>query len=139
MKANNTLQQALKARIDDVYYWTDSTIVLKYINNKNKRFQTFVANRLEFIHSGSEPTQWFHVEGKQNPADYASRGLHVHEDENANVWFNGPSFLHTNFSFGSFADTVLPDDDVELKEKQICCANVTCNDFDLLSRYSSIE
>ena len=37
VKANNTLQQALKARIDDVHYWTDSTIVLTYINNMNKR------------------------------------------------------------------------------------------------------
>ena len=93
VKANNTLQRALKTRIDDVFYWTDSTIVLKYISNKNKRFQTYVANRLEFIHSGSEPKQWHHVEGKQNPADYASRGIHVHEDEKANIWF--PVFLHS--------------------------------------------
>ena len=81
VKSNNTLEQALTVRIDDVLYWSDSTIVLKYINNINKRFRTFVANRLEYIHSGSETEQWRHVEGKQNPADYASRGLHVHEDE----------------------------------------------------------
>ena len=139
VKANNTLQRALKTRIDDVFYWTDSTIVLKYINNKSKRFQTFVANRLEFIHSGSQPKQWHHVEGKQNPADYASRGLHVHEEEKANIWFNGPAFLHNNIEFDSFADTALPDDDKELKEKQICCANVSRDECDLLSRYSSLE
>ena len=139
VKANNTLQQALKTHVHDVFYWTDSTIVLKYINNKNKRFQTFVANRLEYIHSGSQPVEWHHVEGKQNPADYASRGLHVHEDGKTNVWFNGPSFLHTNISFDSFSDTTLPDDDVELKDKQICCVNVACNGCNLLSRYSSIE
>ena len=139
VKANNTLQRALKTRIDDVFYWTDSTIVLKYINNKSKRFQTFVANRLEFIHSGSHRKQWHHVEGKQNPADYASRGLHVHEEEKANIWFNGPAFLYTNIEFDSFSDTALPGDDKELKEKQICCANVSRDECDLLSRYSSFE
>ena len=139
VKSNNTLQQALRTRIDDVFYWTDSAIVLKYINNKNKRFQTYVANRLEFIHSGSQPEQWHHVEGKQNPADYASRGLHVHEDEKANIWFNGPAFLYTNVQFDSFTDTALPDDDEELKEKQICCTNVICDGLDLLNRYSSLK
>ena len=138
MKANNTLLRALKTRIDDVFYWTDSTIVLKYISNKNKRFQTYVANRLEFIHSGSKPEQWHHVEGKQNPADYASRGLHVHEDEKANIWFNGPAFLHTNIEFDPFADTALSDDDNELKEKQICCFNAVFHECDLLYRYSSL-
>ena len=113
--------------------------MLKYINNKSKRFQTFVANRLKFIHSGSQPKQWHHVEGKQNPADYASRGLHVHWKEKANIWFNGPAFLYTNIGFDSFADTALSDDDKELKEKQICCTNVSRNECDLLSRYSSLE
>lgn len=30
-------------------FWTDSTSVLKYVNNEDKRFHTFVANRVATI------------------------------------------------------------------------------------------
>ena len=139
VKANNTLQRALKTSIDDVFYWTDSTIVLKYINNQNKAFKTYETNRLAYIRSGGEPKQWFHVEGKQNPADYASRGLHVYEDKKAEMWFNGPEFLRDNVKFKLFADIKLSEDDPALKKKQICCANIVCNDYCLLNRFSSLE
>ena len=35
------------------FYWTDSAIVLAYIQNETKRFHTYVANRLAVIHAGS--------------------------------------------------------------------------------------
>ena len=35
--------------IDERYYWTDSKIVLSYLNNDVKRFHIFVANRLQQI------------------------------------------------------------------------------------------
>ena len=34
-----------------VFLWTDSTVVLRYINNTSTRFKTFIANRKEIIHS----------------------------------------------------------------------------------------
>ncbi len=37
-------------------------IVLHYISNRDKRFQTFVANRLAKIHEHSEISQWRHVD-----------------------------------------------------------------------------
>ena len=33
------------------YFWTDSKVVLGYINNDAKRFHTFVANRVQVIRS----------------------------------------------------------------------------------------
>ena len=30
-------------------FWTDSTSVLRYVNNEDKRFHTFVANRIAII------------------------------------------------------------------------------------------
>jgi hypothetical protein len=98
-----------------------------------------VANRLEYIHSGSTPEQWHHVEGNLNPADYASRGLYVHESNKASIWFSGPDFLKTNVTFSKFSDTVLDRDDVELKVKQICIANVETKENYLLDRYSSLN
>jgi Pao retrotransposon peptidase len=37
--------------------WTDSTVVLQYINSIDKRFHTFVANRVAVIHERTEPSQ----------------------------------------------------------------------------------
>ncbi|KAI5085315.1 hypothetical protein C0J45_23790, partial [Silurus meridionalis] len=74
------------------YYWTDSKVVLGYINNDAKRFHVFVANRIQQMRSRTEPSQWRYVASDENPADHASRGLFVSELIRSN-WFTGPSFL----------------------------------------------
>ena len=61
------------------YFWTDSKVVLGYINNDVRRFHVFVANRVQWIKSSTEPSQWHYVASKENPADHASRGLTVKE------------------------------------------------------------
>ncbi len=58
------LRKELDIVIDKSMFWTDSTIVLQYIYSEDKRFQTFVANRVSHIRSGSEPTQWRYVNTK---------------------------------------------------------------------------
>ena len=73
VRLNCQLQEELEIPIQRVVFWTDSMVVLQYINNESKRFQTFVANRLAVIHELSKPSMWRHVGTKSNPADYASR------------------------------------------------------------------
>ena len=43
--------------------------MLRYVNNEDKRFDTFVANRIAVIREGSDPVQWRFVSGDQNPGD----------------------------------------------------------------------
>ena len=74
-------------------FWTDSTILLQYINNSHTRFQTFVANQLATIHDLSNPSQWHYVSSDLNPADIASRGLRPHERAKLKIWLEGPKFL----------------------------------------------
>jgi hypothetical protein len=74
------------------YFWTDSKVVLGYIHNDARRFHIFVANRVQQIKEATKAQQWRYVDSKVNPADHASRGLHVTELGNSN-WFNGPEFL----------------------------------------------
>ncbi|XP_075162955.1 uncharacterized protein LOC142235579 [Haematobia irritans] len=64
------------------YYWTDSTLVLNWINSRSSSFHTFVANRIASIQDNTTPEQWRHVSSKDNPAYIISRGL------------DGPFFLH---------------------------------------------
>ncbi|XP_025999410.1 uncharacterized protein LOC113007157 [Astatotilapia calliptera] len=43
------------------FFWTDSKVVLGYINNEARRFHIFVANRIQRIQEGSDPDQWRYV------------------------------------------------------------------------------
>ncbi len=53
------------------YFWTDSKVVLGYINNDALRFHTFVAYRVQKICHSTSPQQWLYVSTDENPADGA--------------------------------------------------------------------
>ena len=74
-RLDQTCRKELTFNIDESKFWTDSTCVLRYIKNLDKRFQTFVANRVATIHELSTPEQWAHIGTELNPADDASRGV----------------------------------------------------------------
>jgi len=86
----------LKAELDyaniQEFFWTDSQVVLGYINNEARRFHTFVANRVQLIRQRTSPEQWNYVASADNPADYASRGLSVTQ-HCMSTWFQGPRLL----------------------------------------------
>ncbi|WP_239110332.1 hypothetical protein [Streptococcus dysgalactiae] len=75
----------------EVVFWTDSSIVIHYINNVRTRFRIFVANRLAIIHEETGVSQWRYVPSAHNPADYCSRGLR--KFEKLHTWTDGPEFL----------------------------------------------
>ena len=52
----------------------------------------FVANRVSMIRQHTNPGQWNHVSGAQNPADVALRGCKVTDIPDS--WFEGPPFLN---------------------------------------------
>ena len=83
----------LEYDFDRIYFWIDAVIVLRYIHNTASRFHTFVANRLQLIHSLSTVNQWGYVPTFDNPADIASRGMSPKRLDTASLWFNGPQFL----------------------------------------------
>ena len=58
-----------------VFAWTDSTIVLDWLKGNPRRFKQFVGNRISVIMDVIPPEKWNHVNGVDNPADCASRGL----------------------------------------------------------------
>ena len=48
-RTNQTLQEEFQLKFDKAVFWSDSTVPLQYIKNEDKRFYTFVANRLVVI------------------------------------------------------------------------------------------
>ena len=86
------LRRELDVELESSQFWTDSTIVLQYIFNQERRFHTFVANRVAEIRGKSEVEQWHHVSTKDNPADDASRGVTA-GSLGLSRWQHGPAFL----------------------------------------------
>ncbi|XP_049329531.1 uncharacterized protein LOC125794101 [Astyanax mexicanus] len=119
VRIDRMLMDELKLDLEPSVFWTDSTTVLKYIRSDSRRFHTFVANRVNAIRGMSHVSQWKHVSGKLNPADYASRGLNAAEFLKGNNWINGPKFLKDLPKHwpNSPVDLGIPPDDLELRKK----------------------
>ena len=73
--------------------WTDSQIVLGYLNNETTRFRVFVANRIQKVRDNTDYRSWRYIETKLNPADHASRGILLTSVERAKDWLIAPAFL----------------------------------------------
>ena len=122
--------------VNSRHFWTDSTTVLKYICNEKKRFQVFVANRVQTIRDATSPYQWRYVESKRNPADDASRGLDGQELSPQCRWITGPNFLRLPESEwpqvpGDLDD--IPVDDPEVKRISVHSMDVNESE-DFLTR-----
>ena len=72
VRTSDMLRNELEIQDLQEYFWTDSTVVLGYINNDARRFQVFVANRIQRIKTSTKPEQWVHVASEDNPADHGS-------------------------------------------------------------------
>lgn len=86
--------ETMEIEKQNIHAWTDSTVVLAWLNSHPNRWQTFIANRVSEILTTLDSHQWSHIRSKQNPADCASRGLKPSELVNDALWFNGPEVLH---------------------------------------------
>jgi hypothetical protein len=92
-RLDKMVRNEIEISIDASIFWTDSTTVLGYILNEEKRFKTFVANRVAVIHETTVPSQWKYVSTRLNPADDASRGLSADALLHNERWLSGPDFL----------------------------------------------
>ena len=73
VKVGYMLQSELSFKELSEIYWTDSQVVLGYINNDTKRFHLFVANRVQLINDHTDKEEWKVVDSKNNPADHGSK------------------------------------------------------------------
>ena len=84
--------------INEIFFWTDSMLVLQYIRDENHPFKVFVANRVTEIREQTNSEQWNYVEGKSNPVDICSREVMspvqlLQDNNEGNNWIRGPKFL----------------------------------------------
>ena len=94
------LCKELNLPLSQIYFWSDSSIVLSYIYSDDGRFQRYVANRIAFIRNHTDANKWRHVPGNLNPCDILSRGITSAESFRENSsWFHGPEFLYQSVEY----------------------------------------
>lgn len=77
----------------EMYAWSDSMITLAWIATPPYKLKTFVSNRVAEIQTLLCAENWRYISTKNNPADYASRGMTMEEFVDCEQWWYGPSFL----------------------------------------------
>lgn len=107
---------SLRINFTNIYFWSDSTIVLGWLRMPPNALKTFVQNRVVQINELVGSLPWLHVGTKSNPADLVSRGVTLDALRTSDIWWQGPAFLHErrcNFSYDSSCHNVnfneLPD------------------------------
>ena len=92
-KLLNNVSSILGVSQSHCHAWTDSSIVLAWLDGKPRENPIYVANRVQFIMQRTSPQTWRHVPMADNPADCASRGMMPRELLDHALWWNGPDWL----------------------------------------------
>jgi len=92
----NRVVHELEVPIDLVNFYTDSMIVLHYLQNNTKRFSLYVTRRISETLKYSNVSQWRHIDGLSNVGDLASRPQTIKQLLNSE-WLLGPGFLHDKY------------------------------------------
>lgn len=87
------IRQTFRLPDMNVYFWTDSTIVIHWLKKDPSLCKPYVANRVIAIREKGENGIWQHIEGLHNPADLLTRGMSAKKLANASIWWQGPAWL----------------------------------------------
>lgn len=85
--------KSLQISFDNVYFWSDFTLVISWINSSSQQFKIFVANRISQINALTSAEKWHYISTQENPADLLSRGLNANDILQNTLWWNGPAWL----------------------------------------------
>ena len=107
VRTSQFLKQELELDSVKEHFWTASQIVLSYIANESRRFQIFVANRIQTIHDHTQVEQWHYVNTACNPADEASRGLSAEDLKYNSMWCTDLSSYVNKLFQNSVLSTIL--------------------------------
>ncbi|XP_063830956.1 uncharacterized protein LOC135080203 [Ostrinia nubilalis] len=105
-----------KINIVQVTAFTESNVVLAWLNTAPHKLKMFVAHRVVKITDDLSVDNWKHVATHDNPADLCSRGFRCSQLVSHQVWWHGPAWLVTEKSLWPVQTDISPPDIVpELK------------------------
>lgn len=118
-----------------VYMWTDSTIVLHWINKCSSQLNIYVANRVNIIRKLTNPKQWNYIPTKLNPSDLITRGSTPTSLNKQKLWWHGPEFLLSSPEHWP----TLPKQEESIQEKQIFTSHSCDQNNNIFSKYSQLN
>jgi len=127
---------ALNLTIDESYLWTDSSIVLTWIQGSPTKWKTFVGNRVAFIQDETAVATWRHVPSQFNPADLISRGIDPTTLSTSTLWWKGPQWLLQEPSSWPVTEITIPTDSLEIRKVHLACLPVL---EDITQRFSKLN
>lgn len=139
----NALKDTL--RINRIILWTDSSIVLSWIQSErtSDTWKTFVANRIEEIREITRKHSWRHIDGEENPADLISRGRSVNKIINCKQWWTGPTWItKPEIKWPTQKISIIQDDVTEQRKEIIILQLQTENKndfFNIINTFSKLE
>ena len=89
-KILKTTSQTLEISEENIFAYSDSTIVLSWLDGNPKRYKLYVANRISKTIKLMPPNVWHDVPTHLNPADCASRGISARELISHQLRWNAP-------------------------------------------------
>lgn len=129
--------RALRLDICHRYLWTDSTIVLAWLNAPSSRWKTFVGNRVSKIQENTTSAKWRHVPSPDNPADMISRGVYPNDLIGNQLWWEGPSWLREGVtSWPTLAGAATQD--IPEEKCKTSCHVATRLECDITTRFSRL-
>lgn len=133
------LKGCLGIKINDIILWTDSTIILHWLQDCSRNWTPFVANRVGEIQTITCIENWRHVGSKENPADPLSRGIMLADLKFLDLWCYGPDWLkYESVHWPVFELTAAPKDLPDRRKTVSVNLNRIISTWDLFDRVSSI-
>ena len=129
-----------------VFAWSDSTVTIAWLRDYQRKWKTFVANRVAKIQEIIPAGSWKHVPTEDNPADCASRGLAAADLLDHKLCWNGPEWLRQPENAWPSLDILSLAGEETEKEVKVQSENVTMISSKLdnatllmINRHSSIH
>ena len=72
---------------------------MAWISAVQKKYRTFVENRVQEIRETTDVSKWFYCNTKKNPADLLTRSENFENVHENKFWFQGPEFLKHKSTF----------------------------------------
>lgn len=135
------VQNTLYTKNLHIRCWSDSKVVLAWLQGDINRWDKYVANRVKQINSIISANCWEYVKSEENPADCATRGLTPLQLLDFKLWWNGPEWLKTNMPTIHQDNRLTYSTITELREINCCAVTYKkCEIIDtLLNKYSNYQ
>ena len=88
------IKRSINLPLANCCLYTDSSVVMDWLNNTQKRLKKWVARKITEIHRLCDNDTWHKVPTAQNVADLCSRGIDPRKASPKCAYLTGPSFLY---------------------------------------------